>query len=96
MYLRIKKEDMLAFSRLQQVGYRVMFWGCFSGIGQDVIAVIESNLNRGKYSQLLENYILPDLAVVEGPMRFMEDNTPCHASKHTGDFLAANNVNVLE
>ncbi len=86
--------------RRQNGGGKVMFWGCFTSDGVGLLIPIEGNMNSQKYVEMLEMHVLPwirqreeDLGV---KLIFQQDNAPCHVSRKSREFLASNNIEVLE
>jgi len=91
----VKKHDLPVNPQIQNGGFGVMFWGCFSRAGVGPLVVIDGIMNRESYLNLLKNTILPKIRLANNIDFFMQDNAPCHTARLVKDFLAQENVPVL-
>jgi transposase len=86
----------------RQYRQRVLFWGCFSGIGGPGPMVdITGTMRTCNYVTTMQQHLLPHLIQLENStltrgVVFMQDNAPCHKSQATLQFLEEHNVNVLD
>ena len=96
----VKKENLPVNAQIQQGGFSVMFWGCFSILGLGPLVALEGNQNQYTYKDLLENNLLKEIQIAKShfdtDMVFMQDNAPCHKTKFVMDFLAEKGVSVLD
>jgi hypothetical protein len=94
------KEDLPINPQIQMGGFSVMFWGCFSIYGVGPLVALEGSQNQHTYKDLLEEYLIPEIRAAKDyfdmDMTFMQDNAPCHKTKLISEFLALNNVPVLD
>ena len=90
------REKMAQNHQIQNGGFGVMFWGCFSGLGLGPIVAIQESLNSEGYLELLKEYLLPEIRATEEQVVFMQDNAPCHKSKAVTEFLRRENVQTLD
>ena len=90
------REKMGQNHQVQNGGFGVMFWGCFSGLGLGPIVAIEESLNSEAYIELLKDHLIPEIKAVGGNVVFMQDNAPCHKSKAVIEFLRQENVTTLD
>ena len=86
--------------RIQGGGISVMFWGCFSKLGLGSLVALKGNQNADSYIETLDDCLIDQLIGAEdelgAKMTFMQDNAPCHKAKKVTQFLAENNVSVME
>jgi transposase len=96
----VKKENLPVNSQIQNGGFSVMFWGCFSVLGLGPLVALEGNQNQHTYKELLKEYLVPEIRAAKDyfdvDMTFMQDNAPCHKTKMISDFLARNRIPVLD
>lgn len=96
----VQKDSLPRNRQIQQGGFSVMFWGCFSSMGLGPLVALEGNQNQHTYVETLREYLLPELAAAKAEfdmdMIFMQDNAPCHKTHKVMDFLADNQVRTLE
>ena len=94
------RENMPLNIQLQQGGFSVMFWGCFSILGLGPLVALNGTQNQETYVQLLQEYLLPELKAAEDEfgtkLVFMHDNATCHKADSVTDFLRQNGVSTLE
>jgi transposase len=95
-----RREEMPINPQIQGGGISVMFWGCFSKLGLGSLVALEGNQNADSYIETLDTYLIDELLAAEEElghkMTFMQDNAPCHKAKRVTEFLAHNNVSVLD
>lgn len=86
--------------RSQGGGPKVMFWGCFLSSGTGLFIPIRGIMNSVSYVELLKNHVIPWMHKKERELHvklvLQQDNAPCHRSAMVREFLAANNIEVLE
>lgn len=96
----VDKENLPFNHQIQQGGFSVMFWGCFSSLGLGPLVALEGSQNRFTYIETLRQYLLPQLEIARSDfgldMTFMQDNAPCHKAKLVRDFLEENEVPTLD
>jgi len=92
----MKREEM----PINPGGISVMFWGCFSKLGLGALIALEGNQNADSYIETLDEGLIDQLVAAEdelgSKMTFMQDNAPCHKAKKVTQFLADNNVSVMD
>lgn len=78
-------------------GGGIMVWGCFGGFGMGPLVKIDGIMDRYVYQDILANQMLP-WAEENMSLRwvFQHDNDPKHTAKLIKDWLAAENVNVMD
>jgi hypothetical protein len=95
-----KKEDLPINPQVQQGGFCVMFWGCFSANGLGPLVALEGNQNQHSYLKTLQDYLLPEIEAARNEfgvdMVFMQDNAPCHKTNLIMDFLRDNEIRTLD
>jgi hypothetical protein len=104
LYLRChstaRREDLPQNHQIQNGGFSVMFWGCFSARGVGPLVALEGSQNQHTYITLLQDYVLPELRVARDQfgveMTFMQDNAPCHKAASVTAFLARHQVKTLD
>jgi transposase len=76
---------------------KVMVWGCFSSRGVCALEILRpgETVNSQRYVQILSEHLQISMAWSEATI-FMHDNAPPHASKVTRQWLADNNITVLD
>ena len=96
----VEKEDLPTNLQIQQGGFAVMFWGCFSAFGLGPLVALEGNQNQHSYKQTLQQYLLPEIEAARREfgidMTFMQDNVPCHKTNFIKDFLTRNQISTLD
>ena len=96
----VERESLPFNEQIQQGGFSVMFWGCFSAYGLGPLVALEGNQNQHTYRDLLRDYLLPEIKAARDEfgvdMIFMQDNAPCHKTKKVMDYLHRNQVRVLD
>ena len=76
-----------------------MFWGCFSKHGKGPLITIDGTMDQNLYKNVLQNHLLPEYEAAKelgGVWRLMQDNAPCHKAKSIMDFLASNQVEMIQ
>lgn len=78
-------------------GGNIMVWGAFSWHGVGPLHLIEGNMDRFQYRDILQNVMLP-YANEKMPVEwvFQQDNDPKHTSKLVKDWFQGNNVTILK
>ena len=96
----VNKENLPTNSQIQQGGFSVMFWGCFSAFGLGPLVALEGNQNQYTYRNTLQTYLLPEIAAAKDEfgidMTFMQDNAPCHKTNLIKDFFIKNKISSLD
>lgn len=82
--------------QVQNGGFTVMFWGCFSWYGLGPLKAIDGSMRQGPYIELLKEELLPELEAAPVHMTFMQDNAPCHKALSVMRFLEAEDIPTLE
>ena len=81
----VSKDTLPLNTQVQQGGFSVMFWGCFSTLGLGPLVALEGNQNQHTYIDLLKKHLLPEIRAARAKynveMVFMQDNAPCHKTK---------------
>lgn len=77
-------------------GKSVMFWGCISLNAYGPLVVIEGKNTADTYIETLNDYLLPELAEVEGQMVFQQDNAAIHKTPAVMTFMAENRIETFE
>lgn len=86
--------DHKNISPSMKFGYRsVMFWGAIKYDGTMALVEVDGILNSIKYQELLMIHLLP---AYEHDKIFQQDGASCHRSKSTMEFLANQNIQILE
>lgn len=78
---------------------KVMVWGMISHKGGGRLHVVENMMNQHQYLQVMQNRMLPQVREWFEPGEsyvFMHDSAPCHKARLITNFLATNNVDVLD
>jgi transposase len=87
------------FQTLQQGGFGVMFWGCFTMFGFGPLIVVEGNIDSKKYIKVIKDALLPFMADLDDEhgveFMFMQDNAPSHKSNATIEFLESKDIELL-
>ncbi|KAI3655978.1 hypothetical protein MP638_006445 [Amoeboaphelidium occidentale] len=86
--------------QVQQGGFKVTFWGAFSKYGTGSIVPIEGTLDKKKYIDLLDNYLVSEMKHLKQEhgqgFVFMQDNARPHTAKKTLAFLRKEKIKILE
>ena len=90
------KADLPYNTKTQNQGVSVMFWGCFSKQGLGPLVPIDGTMDSTKYLNILRDYVVPLIHDNPHSMLFMQDNAPCHKSRAVSQFLADNEITVLD
>lgn len=79
---------------------RVMFWGCFSGLGVGPLEAIEGTMNSEKYLVILRHHLVPKIQQWFGlrirTCTYQQDNAPCHKSQAVKAFLQNQRFATME
>jgi transposase len=99
VHASVSREEMPYNGQLQEGGFNVMFWGCFSKFGLGPLVALEGVQNQDTYIELLQNYVLPEIEtareIAEENILFTQDNAPCHKAKRVVTFLENNDIQTL-
>lgn len=84
--------------RLQGGGGSVGIWGCISFKGTGVGNIYTGRINQVSYIECLENCLLPsiDLLAENQYYTFQQDGASAHTAHTVTDWLARNDISVLE
>ncbi|KAI3659464.1 hypothetical protein MP638_004526 [Amoeboaphelidium occidentale] len=86
--------------QVQQGGFKVTFWGAFSKYGIGPLVPIEGTLDKEKYIDLLDNYLVSEMKHLKQELGqgfvFMQDNARSPTAKKTLAFLRKEKDKVLE
>jgi len=95
-YWRDLAKEPQYYSKRQGGGGSVMIWAGFSSGGTTRLAFLQGKQDSAKYCSTLNDYLLPVAANIGGEAWILQqDNAPIHTSRHTKEWLEANNVRVL-
>ena len=75
----------------------VMFWGCITYYGVEILVAIHGNMNTDKYISVLEDNLWPVVVrhFSDRPWIFQEDNAPCHVSLRANQWKEENGIRTL-
>lgn len=75
----------------------VMVWACISAKGYGRLHICEGNMNSSQYIQVLESKLLSTIQDhgIQNPI-FQQDSAPCHVSKKSKEWIANNEINLLD
>lgn len=94
--LRMKRRAY--FSR-HSGGGGIMIWAAISSKGKTCLCIVEGTLNKERYTQILEEYMLPFARAEYGTKKkdfvFMQDNASVHCARHCKSWFKQNKVKVL-
>ena len=97
---RRQGEDMLEQCVDENHGRRVpsiMVWGAMHHGGKSDIVVVEGTLAQMQYIDILRNTCLPFArATFRENFVLVQDNAPAHSGRRTRDFLAQEQVEVMD
>ncbi|KAI3661919.1 hypothetical protein MP638_005960 [Amoeboaphelidium occidentale] len=86
--------------QVQQGGFKVTFWGTFTKHGTGSLVPIEGTLDKKKYIDLLDNYLVSEMKHLKQEhgqgFVFMQDNARPHTVKKTLAFLRKEKIKILE
>jgi transposase len=84
--------------RTKQGSGSIGIWACMTYDGVKFFKLFSGRLNSESYSEILENYLMPSLDLMENKevAIFQQDNAPCHTAHRITDFLRENNVNTMK
>ena len=69
-----KESEIPFIPKVQQGGFSIMFWGCFSRYAKGPLRVVEGKIDSEKYLELVQETVMPELATSEHNLVFMQDN----------------------
>ncbi len=76
---------------------KVMLWDCFSSKGVRKLVMIEGNMDKFQYVNILANNLSASAEMLGlEEFIFQQDNDPKHKSGYTMDYFNAKGINVLE
>jgi transposase len=85
--------------QMQNGGFGVMFWGCFSRLGVGPLVVVEGSMNSQTYIEIIRDYLLDEIKAAKESfgvdMIFMQDNAPAHKSNAVTRFFQQRNIQTL-
>jgi hypothetical protein len=88
--------DIPFVPKLQQGGFSVMFWGCFSRYAKGPLTVVKGKINGQTYLELVQDVVMPEIEASEVELIFMQDNARPHTSPVVTDYYHENNVQMLD
>jgi hypothetical protein len=91
-----KDSDIPFIPKVQQGGFSVMFWGCFSRHAKGPLTVIEGKIDSKKYLELVQDVVMPEIQASEVDLIFMQDNARPHTARVVTDYYHENNVQMLD
>ncbi|CAJ0962744.1 unnamed protein product [Ranitomeya imitator] len=79
-------------------GGNIMFWGCFSAKGTELLHRINRRMDGVMYCKILSGNLLPSTRTLKMGRRwvFQQDNDPKHTAKATKEGLKKKNSKVME
>lgn len=80
---------------VQQGGFKVMFWGCFSFHAIGPLLEIEGTIDQHSYLKLIKDEVEPQLNASEVPLTYMQDNARPHTAKIVTRYLGEKNIPTL-
>ena len=92
----MEKENLPVNAQIHSGGFSVAFWGCFSRVGLSPLVALDGNMTGEKYINLIRDVVIPEIEAANRPMTFMQDNAPCHKAKIVLDFMAENDIELLD
>ncbi|KAJ3386845.1 hypothetical protein HDU92_002251 [Lobulomyces angularis] len=89
-------ENLSSNPQIQQGGFGIKFWGCFSAFGLGPVVALKDNENQFTYKETFHVYLLPEIKAARTnfglDMVSMQDNTPSHKTKLFRDFLTQHKI----
>ncbi len=78
-------------------GVSCMVWGAITSKGVGKLVFVDSSVNKEVYKNIFDNNLF-DSAKINGldTFIFQQDGAPAHTSKLIREYLAKNNIDVLE
>ena len=61
MHASTQDSDVPFIPKVQQGGFAVMFWGCFSRYAKGPLRVIEGKIDGKKYLELVQNTVMLEI-----------------------------------
>jgi transposase len=78
-------------------GGSVMVWGGITATGRTPLVVVNGNLNAVRYrDEILQTHVIPFINAQQRHITFQHDNARPHVARVVQDFLAQQNVDVLQ
>lgn len=78
-------------------GGSVMVWGGITATGRTPLVVVNGNLNAVRYrDEILQTHVIPFINAQQRHITFQQDNARPHVARVVQDFLAQQNVDVLQ
>jgi hypothetical protein len=90
-----KDSDISFIPKVQQGGFSVMFWGCFSRRANP-LTVVEGRIDSQKYLKLVQEVVMPEIEASDVELIFMQDNARPHTARVITDYYHENNVQMLD
>jgi hypothetical protein len=91
-----KDSDIQFIPKVQQGGFSVMFWGCFSRHAKGPLTVVEGRIDSQKYLELVQEVVMPEIQASGVDLIFMQDNARPHTARVVTDYYHENNVQMLD
>jgi transposase len=96
-YWHDNRKDKIRFSKRQQGGGGIMFWGGIGRFGLTPLVKVDGRLNSILYQRLLTNYLLPVGNQIGGNgWVFQQDGASCHRSRSTLGWFDRRNIELLD
>ena len=75
-----------------------MMWGCITSKGKGILLPVDGTITSSKYCQVLQDGLLPtiDWYYPDSNCIFVQDNTPCHKSAETLEWLNDRQIRVSQ
>lgn len=90
------RKEKLRFSKRQQGGGGIMFWGGIGSAGKTPLVRVNGKMDSRLYQQCLRENLLPNAVRIGGQnWIFQQDGASCHRSQSTKRWLTNHNVELL-
>ena len=88
---------LASWTTLRQLAVLVLFWGCITYYGVEILVAIHGNMNTDKYISVLDDNLWPVVVrhFSDRPWIFQEGNAPCHVSLRANQWKEENGIRTL-